>query len=216
LIGVPVRHNLLAALGNPKVLLLGAIGFMGNCAGNGLALSAPNVLSAGAGLDTLHIGYLVSCGGILGVVCVLFAGWNSDRTGDRLRDACAFTVLLAGGLLLVGVASTPALVIAGYLVFAATWFTMGVLVVSSWADVLHVRQLAVGSAAINTLWQMGSFLSPYAWGVARDATGDFRAGLIGASLVAGTEALLILYVRARVISERRERAPGQLPAFEAS
>ena len=215
LIGVPVRHNPLAALANPKVLLLGAIGLLGNVAGNGLALSAPAVLSAGARLDILHIGYLVSSGGILGVACVLFAGWNSDRTGDRLRDACAFSVLLAGALLLIGVASTPALVIAGYLLFAATWFTTGVLVISSWADVLHVRQLAVGSAAINTLWQIGSFLSPYAWGVAKDATGDYRVGLIGASVVAVAEALLILYVRARVMSERRERALGQSPALVA-
>jgi MFS transporter, ACS family, tartrate transporter len=60
------------------------------------------------------------------------------------------------------------------------------LVVSSWADLLHVRQLAVGSAAINTLWQIGAFLSPYAWGVTKDATGTFRAALIGASGVVPT------------------------------
>ena len=71
---------------------------------------------------------------------------------------------------------------------------------------LHVRQLAVGSAAINTLWQIGAFLSPYAWGVTKDATGSFRAGLIGASVVAAVEALVILYVRTRAMSERRERA----------
>ena len=215
LIGAPVRHNLLAAFANPKVLLLGVIGLLGNGAGNCLALSAPAVLGAGAKLDTLHIGYLVSAGGILGVVCVLFAGWNSDRTGDRLRDACAYTIVLAGALLLIGVTSTPALVIAGYLLFAATWFTTGVLVASSWADVLHVRQLAVGSAAINTLWQIGAFLSPYAWGVAKDATGDFRAGLIGASILAVGQALLILYVRADVMSERRKRVLEQSPALVA-
>jgi len=212
LIGPPVRHNLLAAFANPKVLLLGAIGLLGNGAGNGLTLSAPAVLMARARLDTLHIGYLVSSGGILGVVCVLFAGWNSDRTGDRLRDACAYTAVVAGALLLIGVAPTPTLVIVGYLLFAATYFTMGVLIVSSWADVLHVRELAVGSAAINTLWQIGAFLSPYAWGATKDATGDYRAGLIGASVVAVGQALLIVFVRARVMSERRERALRQSSA----
>jgi ACS family tartrate transporter-like MFS transporter len=215
LIGAPVRHNLLAAFANPKVLLLGAIGLLSNGAGNGLALSAPAVLGAGTRLDTLHIGYLVSSGGILGVVCVLFAGWNSDRTGDRLRDACGYTIVLAGALLLIGVASTPALVTVGYLLFAATWFTMGVVLVASWADVLHIREVAVGSAAINTLWQLGSFLSPFAWGVAKDATGNFRAGLIGASVLAISDALLILYLRARVMSERRKRALGQSPALVA-
>ena len=160
LIGAPVRHNLLAAFANPRVLLLGSLGFLGNGAGNGLLLSAPAVLIAGAGLDTMHVGYLVSLGGSLGVMCIVIAGWNSDRTGDRLRDAFVLTVILAAALLLLGVASTPALVAAGYLLFSATFFTAGMLIVSSWADLLHVRQLAVGSAAINTLWQIGAFLSP--------------------------------------------------------
>jgi ACS family tartrate transporter-like MFS transporter len=206
LIGAPVRHNLLAAFANPRVLLLGAIGLLGNGAGNGLLLSAPAMLIAGTGLDTTHVGSLVSLGGGLGVVCIIIAGWNSDRSGDRLRDAFALTVVLAAALLLLGVASTPALVVVGYLLFSATFFTAGALLVSSWADVLHVRQVAVGSAAINTLWQIGAFLSPYAWGVAKDATGSFRAGLIGASVLAVVQALVTLYLRSRVMSERRQRA----------
>jgi MFS transporter, ACS family, tartrate transporter len=205
LIGEPVRHNLLAAFANPRVLLLGLIGLLNNGAGNGLLLSAPAVLIAGTGLETIQVGSLVSIGGGLGVVCILIAGWNSDRRGDRLGDAFALTVVLAAALLLLGVASTPAAVVVGYLLFAATFFTGGMLILCSWADVLHVRQLAVGSAAINTLWQIGNFVSPYAWGVTKDATGSFRAGLIGASVVAVIEALVILYVRSRVMSERRER-----------
>ena len=205
-IGAPVRHSLLAAFANPRVLLLGAIGLLGNGAGNGLLLSAPAVLVAGTGLDALHVGSVVSIGGGLGVLCIIIAGWNSDRSGDRLRDAFALAVVLAAALLLLGVASTPALVVVGYLLFSATFFTAGALVVSSWADVLHVRQVAVGSAAINTLWQIGAFLSPYAWGVTKDATGSFRAGLIGASVLAITQALVTLYLRTRVMSERRARA----------
>ena len=117
---------------------------------------------------------------------------------------------------MIGFAFTPTLVIVGYLLFAATYFTAGVLVVSSWADVLPVRQLAVGSAAINTLWQIGAFLSPYALGVAKDATGDYRAGLIGSSVLAVSMAVLILYVRPLVRSERRERVLKQSPGLELS
>jgi len=206
LIGEPVRHSFLAAFANPRVLLLGVIGLLGNGAGNGLLLSAPAVLVAGTGFDTLRVGSLVSLGGGLGVVCIIIAGWNSDRTGDRLRDAIALTVVLAAALLLLGVAPTPDLVVVGYLLFSATFFTGGALLVSSWADVLHVRQVGVGSAAINTLWQIGAFLSPYAWGLTKDATGSFRAGLIGASVLAVVQALVTLYLRRRVLSERRERA----------
>ena len=215
LIGAPVRHNLQAVFSNPMVLLLGAIGLLLNAAGNGLVLSAPAVLAVRAGLDTQAIGHLVAGCGILGVICVLFVGWNSDRHGDRLRDAFVCTIACMTGLTLIGVAPTPILVMFGYLLFAASWFSGGVLIASSWADVLHPQQLAVGAAVINTLWQVGSFASPYAFGLAKDATGGYTLGLIGSAVVAGAQALLILYVRARVASERRarERTIGQPAAL---
>lgn len=69
---------------------------------------------------------------------------------------------------------------------------------------LPVRELAVGAAAINTLWQIGAFLSPYAWGVLKDGTGHFLAGLISASLLQLAAAGLILYVRSRVVIPERQ------------
>ena len=87
LIGDPVRHSLLAAFANPRVLLLGSLGFLGNGAGNGLLLSAPAVLIAGTGFATTQVGSLVSLGGGLGVVCIFIAGWNSDRSGDQYAVA---------------------------------------------------------------------------------------------------------------------------------
>jgi ACS family tartrate transporter-like MFS transporter len=217
LIGAPVRHNLRAAISNPMVLLLGAIGLLINAAGTGFVLSAPAVLTVRAGLDTHAIGHLVTGGGILGVIGVLFVGWNSDRHGDRFRDAFVCTIICMTALILIGVAPTPILVMVGYLLFAATWFSGGVLIASSWADVVHPQQLAVGAAVINTLWQVGSFVSPYGFGLARDATGSFTLGLIGSALVAGAQALLIFYVRSRVASERRARLrPSAQPIVLAS
>ena len=205
LIGAPVRHTLRAAFSNPMVPLLGAIGLLLNAAGTGFVLSAPAVLTARAGLDTQAIGQLVAGCGMIGVICVLFAGWNSDRHGDRLRDAIICTCIYMTGLILIGVAPTPMLVMVGYLLFAAAWFSSGVLIASSWADVLHPKELAVGAAVINTLWQVGAFVSPYGFGLAKDATGHFTVGLLGSALVAGAQALLIFHVRERVASERRVR-----------
>jgi len=188
------------------VLLLGATGLLGNGAGFGLILSAPAVLSIRAGLNTQAIGHLVAVGGILGVIGILFVGWNSDRRGDRLRDASCCAILCITGFILIALAPTPTFVRIGYLLFAATLFTGGVLITSSWADVLHPRQLAVGAAAINTLWQVGPFVSLYGFGLAREATGGFALGLIGSAGLAGAQALLVLHMRARIASDRRARA----------
>ncbi len=80
------------------------------------------------------------------------------------------------------------------------------LVVASWADVLHVREFGVAGAAINTMWQIGNFLSPYAWGLAKDATGSFRMGLIVAAGVAAAHVLTLLYTRSLVRADGRARA----------
>ncbi|HEX7373371.1 MAG TPA: hypothetical protein VF277_00225, partial [Steroidobacteraceae bacterium] len=129
----------------------------------------------------------------------------SDWRGDRFRDAFVCAAVMAGGVLTLGFATTPTVVMGSYLVFAVTCFAIPMLTSSAWADVLHVRQLAVGAAAINTMSQIGAFAMPYAWGAAKDATGSYEAGLIGLALVAASMALLILHVRSRVRSERSAR-----------
>lgn len=52
-----------------------------------------------ANLDTQAIGHVVAGCGLLGIIDVLFAGWNSDRHGDRFRDAFVFTLICMSGLL---------------------------------------------------------------------------------------------------------------------
>ncbi|OBV11354.1 MFS transporter [Erythrobacter dokdonensis] len=199
------RHDLLGALTNPVVLLLGFIGLFGNLSAVGLILSAPAVLTDAAAMDTISIGYLVSGSGILGTLLILAAGWNSDRHGDRLLDAIILAVVCVTGLLALAWSPSPWLAMGGYLFFAVCTFPVGLLCVSSAPDLLSVRQLAVGVAAINTFWQMGSFASPYLTGIARDATGDYSAGLYAAALAGLCQVALMVYLRQRVRIARAAR-----------
>jgi ACS family tartrate transporter-like MFS transporter len=205
LIGQPARRTVLAPFANPLVQLLGAIGFLLIGAITTLILSAPAVLAATTDLDLRHIGYLVSAGGILGATVMLAAGWHSDWRGDRFRDALVCTLIMAGGFLAIGLSSTVMIVIIGYLAFAAVCHAIPMLLSSAWADVLCARELAVGAAAINTMSQIGAFAMPFIWGMAKDATGSFQAGLMGLSVATAMLAALILYVRGRVAAGRRAR-----------
>lgn len=208
LIGHAGRHDLRTVLANPTVWLLGCTGLLLNCAMGGFVLSAPAVLAANGGLETKTIGWLVSLGGFNGAVVILFAGWYSDRTGDRLRYAAALGGIAGIGLLLIGLAPSPGAVVMGYLLQTAVSFAAGGLVIASWPDALPVRQLAVGSGAINTLWQLGSFASPYAFGAMRDATGSYHAGLLGSAALALIYAGYVLYVRARIRRLQGRTAAG--------
>lgn len=197
-IGAPVGHNVLAAFRNPRVLLLGAIGFTLIAVITTVILNAPLILQGATALDAKSIGYVVAVGGISGALATLALGNHADRYGDRWGNAFWCGIVLAGAVLVMGLSPSPMLTIIAYLAFATICFTIPMLTSSGWAEVLHVRELAVGAAAINTISQIGAFLAPYGWGAAKDATGSFQPALIGLSLVALLMSALILLLRHQV------------------
>jgi MFS transporter, ACS family, tartrate transporter len=197
-IGEPAGHNVIAAFRNPLVLSLGLIGCLLMSVVTTIILNAPLILTKMTELDVTHAGYLVSLGGALGAAAVLIAGNVADRHGDRWGNAAMYSLILGGAVLIMGLAPSPMLIIVAYLVFATTCFTIPALTSSGWAEVLHVRELAIGAAAINTMSQIGAFVAPYGWGVAKDATGSFQPALIALSVIAVAIAGLLLILRHQV------------------
>jgi ACS family tartrate transporter-like MFS transporter len=201
-IGEPPRHDVLAAFRNPRTLLLGAIGFLNIAVIITFILSAPMVLAESTGLGVKQVGYLVSLGGIVGAACMLYAGNHADRHGDRFLNAFWLSILMAAALLVIGLSGAPIVVMVAYVAFAAACFTTPMLLSSGWAEVLHVRELAVGAAAINTMAQIGAFVSPYGWGALRDATGSFQTGLMALVAMSLALAALTLLLRHQVRGRR--------------
>ena len=212
MIGEPEAHNVLRTLKNPKVLLLSATGFLQLGALTTVVLSAPILLQALTSLDTKHVGYVVAFGGILGALVMLLAGDYADRHGERFLNAFWLDLAMAGALVTLAVARSPMIVMAAYLIFAMSCFTIAMLVSSGWAEVLHVRELAVGSAAINSMCNLGAFAMPFAWGALRDATGSFSVGLTVLALCTVASAGLTMQVRAGV-RRRRTAVAEVLPGF---
>ena len=58
-------------------------------------------------------------------------------------------------------------------------------------------------AAINGAGQLGSFLFPWLWGLAKDATGGFHAGLSALPLAFLTGAAIVMGLR-----QTRRRGPA--------
>lgn len=194
-IGEPVTLSTIAALRNPRVLMLGLMGFLLIGAVTTVILNAPMILRGATGLDAKVIGYLVGLGGVIGAAAILFSGSYADRHGDRWGDAAWCGLVLAAAVLTMGLASAPLAVVIAYLAFAAVCFTIPMLTSSGWAELLHVRELAVGAGAINMLSQLGAFLGPYGWGLAKDATGSFQFALIALALIALAMSALLLVIR---------------------
>ena len=197
-IGEPVGHNILAAFRNPRVLLLGFFGFLLIGVITTINLNMPLILQDTTTLDAKAIGYVVALGGLLGAAAIVYGGNHADRHGDRWGNAFWCCMVLASAIAVIGLAPSPMLVVIAYLVFAAVCFAIPMLTSSGWSEVLHVRELAVGAAAINTICQIGAFVLPYCWGVARDATGSFQPALISLAVLAVVMAPPLLLLRNQV------------------
>ena len=204
-IGEPASHDILAAFRNPRVLMLGAIGVLVIGAITTFILSAPMILVAAAGLEATGAGYLIAAGGLVGAGMIVFMSNWADRHGDRWINSFWMAAAMAAALLAIALAPSPGIVIAAYLVFAAACFTIPMLLSSGWAEVLHVRELAVGAAAINTMAQIGAFVTPFAWGAAKDATGSFTSGLYALAAMTLAQAVLVLVLRRQIRAPRGAR-----------
>jgi ACS family tartrate transporter-like MFS transporter len=206
-LGGPTHHGGLAALRNPRVIQLGVFGILLIGSVSALVLSAPLVLIAATGLPIREVGGIVSLGGIIGVIVMLVAGSYADARGARFPDAFAYSVLLALAFLALALSTSPVVTVLAYLVFAASCFTIPMLTSAGWADVLSARELAVGGAGINTISQVGAFVTPFAWGALKDATGDYRAGLSLLFLMAVALSAFLYWLSAQL-----RRTPAAVPA----
>jgi ACS family tartrate transporter-like MFS transporter len=158
------------------VLTLGAANFLMLGAFYAFAFSAPMLLGAASGLDATHVGYVISAGGLVGAATMLANTWHSDRTGERYLHSAL--PLFAGGaaFAVLANATTPAVVLIAYVCTLGATFAFSPTLWTVSHALLPQRSAAVSIAAINTIGQTGSFLAPFAWGLAKDATGSFHAG----------------------------------------
>jgi ACS family tartrate transporter-like MFS transporter len=194
------RHNPLAALRLPAVLLLGMVGLLTTCGYYTFTLSEPLILTQITGWPVASVGYLVSLGGLAGAAGMLFTGWLSDRSSARMPFMIGSTalVLLAYALFAADAGRTTGLI--AYAIYVACWGSVTLSVWMLCTDMVAPSDMAVGSAMVNTMSQAGAFVGPIAWGVARDATGSFHAGFWGLVVV---QVLALMFVAAIVRFRRR-------------
>lgn len=170
-------HDMLSILADKRVLLLTVIYLLTLACGTTFILSAPAILMERTGWGLGTVGTLISLGGLTGAAFMLIGGWITDHQGERytvLYVSLAFDVL---GYLMVAAAPSAILVAAGVIVSQVGRGAHSTAQVALWADVLKDRRMAIGAAAISSVANVGVWLMPIGFGMAKDATGTYAAGL---------------------------------------
>lgn len=191
-----VPHNILRALFNPFVLMLGMANGLNFLAANAIVFSAPRLLAHDTGLDVAGVGRVIAAGGIGIALGLLIVSSLAGRTVPRTLATFAGLMLAASaGMTLLWLGGTPAASISGYILFMAAAQTAGMLPLAIISRLVLAADRAAGLAMTNTVAQIGAFFGPLMWGIAAQTTGSYSLGVALLMPMAFGSAALALLVR---------------------
>jgi ACS family tartrate transporter-like MFS transporter len=182
-----------AALGSPRLLLLGIAWLLTLCGSYAVLLWLPLIVKS-FGVSNGQAGWLVAIPYVLSTVAILIWTRHSDRSGERdwhfaLPLFVAAACLCSNYYIESPVLAFVALTIAASAIWASipTFWTLPTAFLGGTAA-------AGGLALVNSIGNLGGFLGPYAVGYIKDLTGSFSAGLItlGVCLLSAGVIVLIL------------------------
>jgi len=190
-------------LADPRLWLLGAANILILGSAYAFNLSAPTILTEATKLDATHVGWLTAAASLAAAIGMVAAGWHSDRRRERYGHTLACLIVLALAFAVLGFSGAAWVIVAGYVVYQVAGSALQTVFWLIPSDVLAGRSAAVGVAAIGSIGMTGSFVGPWAWGLARDATGAWHAGLL---TIAGAYAVAVVLIVALWLAVRRHAA----------
>jgi ACS family tartrate transporter-like MFS transporter len=188
-------ENVWKMLRDPRVWKIGGVFLCMLTAAYAYQLSAPAILQGATGLGVSGVGWVVAAGGLLGAVAMLGNAAHSDRTGERRWHVAMPFVLMAVMFAASGLLRIPWVVAGALTVVSVCNAGLQSPLLALPAMFLRGKSMAAGIAAMNTLGMMGGFLGPWAMGVVKDRTGDYRLGLVALVVPSLVGAVLVLTLR---------------------
>jgi len=172
------QREIFSAFTNWKIWVLIIVYFGATTCSYGLSLWLPNLIRNVSKADNFGIGLLSAIPYVATAVAMVLVGMHSDRTGERRWHLALPAVGGAVGLWGVGFATSMAAQIAFLSLALLSAFSM---MGPFWAvanALLGGTAAAAGIALINSFGNLGGFLGPYIIGLLRNATGEFKGGLL--------------------------------------
>jgi len=195
------EESVLSVMGSGRVWLMAAIYFSFVMGLYGVSFWMPTIIKGMGYNDPLDIGLISAIPYGVSVIAMLVVAKSADRSGERRWHVAIPGLLGAVGLALsVVFAHNPALAIAALTLGLAGIMTTLPLFWSLPTSFLAGAGAAAGIALINSLGNLSGFVSPYAIGWLKEATGSTDTGvyLLACAMVVGT--LLTLSVPKRLVN----------------
>ncbi|SAK85686.1 d-galactonate transporter [Caballeronia arationis] len=202
------KHQLLAALKDPRVYILAAGWGTVPLCGTILNYWTPTIIRQAGVADVLNVGLLSALPYIIGALGMFIVARSSDVTLERRWHFFGCTAIGGlGGFLLPLVSGSTVASIVCLGMISISYFGAAAIIWSIPPAYLTDEAAAAGIGAISSLGQVGAFCGPIALGWIKTVTGSLAIGLsaIAALVVLGGLAVLI-GVPANTLREHAEKA----------
>jgi ACS family tartrate transporter-like MFS transporter len=141
---------------------------------------------------------------VVAIVSMVAVGTHSDRTGERRWHVAGSAFTAAVGWVLVARLQEPWGVLAGLALAQAGMLSMLAPFWSLPTSFLSGAAAAGGIALINSVGNLGGFVSPNVISQVKEITGSFSGGLFFLVFVLALGGVLVLYARHDATLEKRE------------
>jgi MFS family permease len=195
-------HPSFSALASDRRLWRMCLIYFASVVGNyGLTFWLPSLIAAAGVTDVLRIGLWTAVPYSVAIIFMLILGRSADRRRERRWHTAVPMLMGAIGLTgsaLVGAHTIPAMV---FLTIAACGLmTCAPLFWSLPTAILQGTAAAAGIAAINSIGNLGGFVSPYVVGGLKDLTHSTALGMYVLSAVLVLGSALIISLPAKMVN----------------
>lgn len=193
------------ALRDPRVYVLGLIGFGSYTLANAVSFWSPLIINASGVRNVLNIGLLAAAPPLFGAVVMLFYAAHSDRTLERRWHVAGAWLTAAGALVGLSLLNQHPVATVALLAVMSAGHYCGLSVYWSIPSIyLGSTSSAAGIALVTAIGSMGAALSPILLGWVRVQTGSLSLGLqMSAAIIAAAVVLLLVAIPARALREER-------------
>ncbi len=183
-------------LGNRNLMLTGFAGFCAMWATWGTATWANSYMNKALNIPLVQAGFIMSLYGIAALWCKPIAGLLADFFGGKKRLLLFWMLIFFGPLLILFGTSTnlTMLYIITPLVGIAA-FVYSPVMSTYIGELVEPRLVGSATGLVNTIWQLGSLISPLAAGAVLDATRNYAYVFVILALGPIMGALIILAVK---------------------
>ncbi|WP_411738511.1 MFS transporter [Peribacillus sp. S4] len=191
---VNVFQDTLSLFKNRNLMIAGLAGFCALWGTWGTATWANTYLNQSLELPLVQAGAIMSLYGVAGLLCKPIIGIISDYVNRTTILFCAF-LLFAPTLLWFGLNQNVSLLYFLTPVLGVTAFVYSPVMNTLIGQLVDKRLVGTATGFVNTIWQLGSLLSPLAVGAVIDATSNYFLGF--AMLAAGPAlaAIIISFIK---------------------